>query len=178
MKKFFFFALALVSGLTMMAQQTPDQLIKLNSESYNFGKIKQNVPVTTYFEVKNISNQPVVLESVTASCGCTTPEWSKEPIAAGATAKIKVGYNAATLNTFNKAITIKLAGVEQTKMAMINGEVLDEAAFNSYVSSDEYKKLKDAEAKAAAKEADTKTTAKDKKKDGKEKKKEKTSSKK
>ena len=44
------------------------------------------------------------LDNVQASCGCTTPEWSKDPIAAGATAKIKVGYNAAAENYFEKRL--------------------------------------------------------------------------
>ncbi len=179
MKQIFFLAVAFLAGFSVMAQQKTDQLIKLNSDSYNFGKIKQGVPVTTYFEVKNISNQPIVIESATAGCGCTTPEWSKEPIAPGATSKIKVGYNAAALNHFDKTVTIKLAGVPDAKMVTISGDVLDVAAYDEYAKSDEYKKSLKATTAAntgtAVAPTNAKTTVKEKQKDSKEKTKVKTS---
>jgi hypothetical protein len=139
MKKLFFIAAALVAGFTVMAQK-PDELVKLNAETYNFGKIKTGVPVTTSFTVTNTSDKPIVLESVTASCGCTTPEWSKEPIAPGNTAQIKVGYNAAAVAPFTKDITIKLAGVQEVKIIHITGEVLTPDAYAAYQKTDEYKK--------------------------------------
>jgi hypothetical protein len=139
MKKLFFIAAALVAGLTVMAQKA-DELVKLSAETYNFGKIKQGVPVTTSFTVSNTSDKPIVLESVTASCGCTTPEWSKEPIAPGSTAQIKVGYNAAGVAPFTKDITIKLAGVQEVKVIHITGEVLTTDAYAAYQKTDEYKK--------------------------------------
>ncbi|HTM92964.1 MAG TPA: DUF1573 domain-containing protein [Flavisolibacter sp.] len=98
------------------------------------------MPVTTSFTVTNSSDKPVVLESVIASCGCTTPEWSKEPIAPGASAQIKVGYNAAALSTFTKNITIRLAGVQEPKIIHITGEVLTPDAYAAYQKTDEYKK--------------------------------------
>jgi len=139
MKKLFFIAAAFVAGFTVMAQK-PDELVKLSAETYNFGKIKQGVPVTTSFTVSNTSDKPIVLESVVASCGCTTPEWSKEPIAPGSTAQIKVGYNAAAVAPFTKDITIKLAGVQEVKIIHITGEVLTTDAYAAYQKTDEYKK--------------------------------------
>src|SRR5690349_11732778 len=99
MKKLFLIA-AFVVGFAANAQQKADDIIKVKSEQFDFGKIKQNTPVTTYFEIKNTSDKPVVIENATASCGCTTPEYAKEPIAPGATSRIKVGYNAAAVGTF------------------------------------------------------------------------------
>ena len=57
-----------------------------------------------------------------ASCGCTTPEWSRDPIAPGATAKIKVGYNAAAEGVFQKTITI-IYNTTQSKIITIKGTV-------------------------------------------------------
>ena len=62
------------------------------------------------------------LENVQASCGCTTPEWSKEAIAPGASANIKVGYNAYAEGVFNKTVTIFYKD-HQTKAITITGEV-------------------------------------------------------
>jgi hypothetical protein len=144
MKKLLFIAAAVIS-LTAAAQK-PDDVIKV-SEAYNFGKIKQGEPVTTFFTITNTSGQPVVIESVTAGCGCTTPEWDKAPIAAKKTAQIKVGFNAGAMGPFTKPVYIKLAGVADTKVINITGEVVDEAAYNNYVQSDEYKKWKDTQKK-------------------------------
>lgn len=134
MKKILLIAAVLVGGLTASAQdKKADEVIKVNTEKYSFGKIKQGVPVTTYFEVTNTSDKPIVIENVTAGCGCTTPEVPKEPIAPGASSKIKVGYNAAALNHFEKDVYIKIAGVTQPKTVKITGEVLAAAAYDTYV---------------------------------------------
>ncbi|MFL5786639.1 MAG: DUF1573 domain-containing protein [Flavisolibacter sp.] len=140
MKKLLFLAIAFVAGLTAISQQKADDIIKVNSEKYNFGKIKQGVPVTTYFTVTNISDKPVVIENAWAGCGCTTPEISKEPIAPGASAKLKVGYNAANAAPFNKDVYLKLAGIQEPKNIKITGEVLTAAAYEEYVKSDDFKK--------------------------------------
>ena len=86
MKKLFLLAATFVTGFAVMAQKAED-VITINQDTYNFGKIKQGVPVTTFFTVTNKSDKPVVLESVVASCGCTTPEWSKEPVAPNSTSQ-------------------------------------------------------------------------------------------
>ncbi|MBL7740763.1 MAG: DUF1573 domain-containing protein [Chitinophagaceae bacterium] len=106
------------------AQPSPDAVIKVNTVKHDFGKIKQGVPVAYSFEIKNISNKPVVVENTSASCGCTTPEKITEPIAPGASAKLKVQYNAAAAGTFIKDVHIKLAGIAQDKVVQITGEVV------------------------------------------------------
>ena len=164
MKKLFFFAATLVAGIGAMAQQTTDQVIKLNSDKFDFGKIKQGVPVTTYFTITNISDKPVVIESATAGCGCTTPEYSKEPIPAGGTSKLKVGYNAANPGPFTKPVTIKLAGVSDTKQVNITGEVVDAASLDATAKTTEAVKPAPAASPAAVTEIKTKTKVKTTKK--------------
>ncbi len=129
MKKILFLAAAFMVGMTAMAQLKADDLVKLNTEKHNFGKIKQNEPVTFYFEIKNTSARPVVVENAWGSCGCTTPEIPKEPIMPGESTKLKVQYNAAALNTFEKDVYIKFAGVDQPKIVKIAGEVLEPTAY-------------------------------------------------
>lgn len=170
MKKLLLIAAVFVAGYSAMAQKA-DDLIKVSADKYDFGKIKQGVPVTTYFDVKNISDKPVVVENAWAGCGCTTPEISKEPLAPNGLTKLKVGYNAAAMGHFDKVVFVKLAGVQDPKQIMITGEVLDANAYDTYVNSDEYKKLQ------AQKDADAnKTTTKEKTKGSKTKTKEKTNS--
>ena len=139
MKKLLFLAAAIITGVTAMAQQKIDEAIKFNAEKYDFGKIKQGVPVTTFFTITNTSDKPVVIESATASCGCTPPEYSKEPIPAGGSTKIKVGYNAASMGRFDKPVTVKLAGVPDSKVVMISGEVIDAASIEATTKADDTK---------------------------------------
>ena len=105
-------------------QTSPDAVIKINTVKHDFGKIKQGVPVTYSFEIKNTGDKALVVENTYASCGCTTPEKIVEPIAPGATAKLKVQYNAANPGSFTKDVHIKLAGIAQEKIIQITGEVV------------------------------------------------------
>lgn len=103
------------------ATESPD-VLKLRETEHDFGKIPQGKPVYYTFEVVNTGTQPLKLDDVHPSCGCTTPEWSREPIAPGATAQIKVGFNAAGENDFTKFISITYNG-NQTKQLKIFGFV-------------------------------------------------------
>ena len=96
--------------------------LQVKETEYNFGKIPQGKPVYHFFEITNTSGKPLKLDNVQASCGCTTPEWSRDEIAPGATAKIKVGYNAAAEGQFDKPVVITYNGSE-TKTIKIKGEV-------------------------------------------------------
>jgi len=106
-----------------------DDLVQFKEKVYDFGKIKQGVPVTHDFAFTNVSAKPVVIESATASCGCTTPQWPQAPVAKGTADKIKAGFNAAALGTFTKQITIKVAGATQPTVLTIKGEVLNADAY-------------------------------------------------
>ena len=160
MKKLFLLATAFVFGLATMAQQKIEEVIKVDMEMYNFGKVKQGVPVTTYFTITNISDKPIVIENATASCGCTTPEWNREPIAPNATTKIKVGYNAAAAGSFTKPVTIKLAGIDATKQVNITGEVVNAESLDVTVKQETPK----AEVKAVPVKNTTKSVQKTDKK--------------
>ncbi len=132
MKKIFLLASAFMFTVSAMAQPKPEDVIKMNSETHDFGKIKQGEPVTYVFEIKNISDKPVVVENTSASCGCTTPEKPTEPILPGQVGKVKVVYNAAAVAPFTKDVYIKLAGIDAQKIVHITGEVLTAEAYEAY----------------------------------------------
>jgi len=163
MKKLLFIAAGFILTAGAMAQTSkPDDFAKFNTNKYDFGKIKQSVPAMYYFEVTNTSDKPLVIENAHATCGCTTPEWSKEPLAPGKTTKIKVGYNAANGGHFDKPVYVKFAGIDEEKVLAITGEVLPAEAFDAWT--------KEEAAKAAAekeKEKTTKSKTKGKNKSGK-----------
>ena len=159
MKKLFFIAAAFIVTAGAMAQTKPDDVAKFNTNKYDFGKVKQNVPAVYSFEITNTTDKPLVIENAHATCGCTVPEYQKDPILPGKTAKIKVQYNAANGGQFDKTVFVKLAGVDQEKSLGITGEVLPAEAFDTWT--------KEEAAKAAAAEKTTKSKSKGKNKSGK-----------
>ncbi len=157
MKKLLFVAAAFILTAGAMAQTTkPDNVAKFNADKYDFGKVKQNVPAVYFFEVTNTSDKPLVIENAHASCGCTTPEYQKDPILPGKTSKIKVQYNAANGGRFDKAVYVKFANIDEEKTLGISGEVLAADAYDAYVKETEAAKA------AAEKEKTTKNKKKDK----------------
>jgi len=166
MKKLFFIAAAFIVTAGAMAQTTkPDDFAKFNTNKYDFGKVKQNVPAVYSFEITNTSNKPLVIENAHATCGCTVPEYQKDPILPGKTAKVKVQYNAANGGQFDKTVFVKLAGVDEEKALGITGEVLPAEAFDTW-AKEEATKAEAAKA-AAEKEKTTKSKSKGKNKSGK-----------
>ncbi len=133
MRKISLIASALMFSLAVMAQPKADDVAKFNSEKHDFGKIEQGKPVNYAFEIKNISDKPLVVENSWASCGCTTPEKITDPIMPGQTAKLKVQYNAAAVSPFTKDVYIQFAGVAQPKTVQITGEVLTADAYAQWV---------------------------------------------
>jgi hypothetical protein len=107
---------------TVAPSTVKPEALKLKEEAHDFGKIAQGKPVYYEFEIVNNSNEPLKLDNVSATCGCTTPEWSRDAIPAGATSKIKVGYNAAAEGPFTKYITITYGGTN-VKQLKIDGHV-------------------------------------------------------
>ena len=140
MKKLFVsFAILFIAGAAIAQATAPaapvvkaEELVKFKETVHDFGKIKQGVPVNYDFAFKNISKKPVVIESATASCGCTTPVKPEKPVAKGKSDVIKAGFNAASPSPFDKTIYIKVAGASLPLELKIKGEVLTAEAYAKY----------------------------------------------
>lgn len=93
-----------------------------NEETHDFGTVPEGPAAEVEFKFKNTGKEPIVIQSVRPSCGCTTPSYSKEPVKPGETGVIKASYATSSRpGGFNKAITVTSnAG---TKMLFIKGEV-------------------------------------------------------
>lgn len=117
-------------GLVVNAQTAPspvDKVIKFSKDKYDLGKLTFKKAVSFDMEFTNISKRPIVVESVMAGCGCTVPEKPKAPIAPGKTGKIKVEYNATAApgSTFNRDVTVKVAGIAEPKTILFTGEIAE-----------------------------------------------------
>ena len=134
MKKLFIALLAFNSVTTLFAQKKIADVAKLNTETFDFGKVKLNVPPTATFVVTNISSEPLIIEAANPTCGCTISDYTKSPIAPGKTGTIKATYNAANIGAIHKTLTVKFAGIDELKSINLAGEVLDSAAYNKWAS--------------------------------------------
>lgn len=148
MRKISLFASAILFSLAVMAQPKADDVAKFNIEKHDFGKLKVGVPVTYNFEIKNISDKPLVVENSWASCGCTTPKKIVDPIMPGKSAMLEVNYNSAAVSTFTKDVYVQFAGVGQPKTVQITGEVLTAEAYDEWVKTQEKDKSKDKTSKS------------------------------
>ena len=99
--------------------------IKLESDVYDFLELQQGQSVSTEFIIKNIGKATLLIRSAKGSCGCTVPEWPREPVSAGETATIKVTFNSAgKKGRQNKTITLVTNAIPNTKVLRIIGNVL------------------------------------------------------
>lgn len=128
MKKLFL-SLSLFATTTMLFAQKADEVAKFTSETIDFGKIKIDNPATAKFVVKNIGSTPLIIEEAKPTCGCTIGDYTKSPIAPGKEGWITATYNAKNLGTFDKYITVKFAGITETKNILVKGEVLSVADY-------------------------------------------------
>ena len=127
MKNLYCLVILLISfiyGGAQVVENSPVQedLLHLKETEHDFSKIPQGKPAYYNFEIVNTGKTPLKLDDVHATCGCTTPVWSREPIEPGATATIKVGYNASAEGPFEKFITITYNS-NQSKQLKIKGTV-------------------------------------------------------
>jgi hypothetical protein len=99
--------------------------IEMLETSYNFGEIQQGESVTHDFILKNTGDADLIISAAKGSCGCTVPEWPKNPIAKGEEATIKVTFNSAGKSgKQNKTVTLVSNAIPNTKVLTINGNVI------------------------------------------------------
>ncbi|WP_187264695.1 DUF1573 domain-containing protein [Pontibacter beigongshangensis] len=132
MKKILFslaFAALTVSGAvaqeapkaeTQQAPATQGPALTFDEAEYNFGDITQGDVVEHVFKFKNTGNQPLVIERVDVTCGCTTPSWTKEPVMPGKTGFVTAKFNSAgKMGQQKKAITVHSNNADGAKYVYI-----------------------------------------------------------
>ena len=126
------------------------QTITFDKTTFDYGTIKPGSEGTRFFTVTNTGDKPLILSNVKASCGCTTPEWSQDPILPGKSAKIKVGYNTTLNGEFLKMIEVFSNDPANSRSVInIKGKVDANAPEPKPLTAEELKAKADEEAKAA-----------------------------
>ena len=93
------------------------------SESIDVGNIPQGKPKLIRFEFKNTSKKPIIIENVAPSCGCTTANYTKEPIKPGKTGFVEASYNAANAGAFVKTVNVTTSDSKTPKTLSFKGTV-------------------------------------------------------
>ena len=106
-------------GILAQAQSKAD----FDKTLHEFGPILWKKPVTVNYIVTNKGDQPLVINNVTVSCGCTVVDWTKEPISAGKTGTIKATFDAKMLGHFRKSIGIYCNASPKPIYLIMQGEV-------------------------------------------------------
>lgn len=126
MKTFLFSAILLIVVAVNANAQSPDSTLVINFASivHDYGTIEQNSDGSCEFKFTNDGKTPLILNNVRASCGCTVPSWTKEPVQPGSEGVIKVKYNTASVGNFNKSITVNSNAKNAEVVLHIKGNVV------------------------------------------------------
>lgn len=100
-----------------------DSSVGFNKEKHDFGIIPNSKEAECTFEFTNTGKSILIINDVTTSCGCTVPEWTKEPVRPGNKGLLKVTYNPAFPGAFHKIIEVIYNGPDSPAKLEICGEV-------------------------------------------------------
>lgn len=125
MKKFLTVAVMLACSIMMASAQAE---IKFDKLTHDFGTFSEASPVVTCtFTFTNTGDKPLIINQAVASCGCTVPEYTKEPIKPGEKGEIKVTYNGEGKfpGHFKKSITVRTNGAVEMPRLYIEGDMTE-----------------------------------------------------
>lgn len=132
MKKLLLFGMTIIflSCTSQSEQQAKNSGIDIYFEetTHDYGDILLDSDGTYYFEFKNIGEEPLMINRVRSTCGCTIPEWPRIPIEPGKTNKIAVKYNTALPGSFMKSIVVYSSAVNSPVKLVVKGKVVDPEA--------------------------------------------------
>lgn len=126
MKKLIFTTLfSLLSVIMAMADGTAE--IRFEKTTHDFGSFSENNPkVTCTFKFINVGDGPLVIHQAMGTCGCTVPEYPKEPIRPGESGEITVTYNGEGKfpGKFQKTVTVRTNGKSEITRLVIKGDMM------------------------------------------------------
>ena len=103
-------------------------VLKFAEAEFDFGDIRPDTKVRHTFTFTNTGKSPLLIEDATASCGCTTPSWTKEPVAPGAQGKLEVQFDSrGKQGIISKQVAVRANTQPSITTILIKGNVLDAA---------------------------------------------------
>jgi len=126
MKKYMLLYVLMFLFISGGFSQTLDPFVSFDKTVHDFGTIKEeNGKATHNFEFTNTGGKPLIISQVRASCGCTAPNWSKEPILPGKRGFVSATYDPTSRpGPFNKTLTVISNATAPNKVLQIKGDVV------------------------------------------------------
>lgn len=116
---------ALFTSTNLKAQANAEKAhIHFKHEKYNYGEIEQNSNGRHVFTFTNTGKEPLIINNVRSSCGCTVAKKPTEPIMPGESSEIKVKYNTHIIGNFRKTITVRSNADNGVVVLQISGKVV------------------------------------------------------
>ena len=127
------FAVTMLASVWVFAQNatTPPAVnknaptINFDKTTHDYGTVTKGGDGTCEFKFKNTGVEPLILSNVTSSCGCTVPEWPREPILKGKSNVIKVKYDTNRIGPINKTVTVTSNATNSPIQLHIIGTVVE-----------------------------------------------------
>ena len=110
---------------TPVAGSEDGPIITVDKEIHDYGKIENGSDGTCVFTVTNTGNAPLIISLCKGSCGCTVPDYPKEPIMPGQKSEVKVRYDTQRIGSFGKTVTLMTTNDEKIVLT-IKGNVFKE----------------------------------------------------
>jgi hypothetical protein len=113
-----------VNGNSELTASVNGPVVKWDKTTEEMGNIPLGTPKTAEFILKNDGNEPLLISSAKASCGCTNLKYDREPLLPGKTTTVSVTYNAASKGTFIKTVTVTTNAGDKPVVLQIKGNVV------------------------------------------------------
>ncbi|WP_026915265.1 DUF1573 domain-containing protein [Christiangramia portivictoriae] len=99
---------------------------EFDSETIDYGIIKKGSDGVRVFKFKNVGDEPLIVEDIKSSCGCTIPKKPEKAIMPGETGEIQVKYDTKKVGHIRKTVTVYSNAEEPIKSLKIKGQIVDE----------------------------------------------------
>lgn len=110
-----FLSASLFAATTVVEWSTPTD--------HDFGDLPQGVPVEVFFKFKNVHDEPITIDNIRTTCGCTAPDWSLDPVQSDSSSQIKITYDARKTGYFRKKIKVFFNAQRKAEVLYVEGFV-------------------------------------------------------
>lgn len=111
-------------GFTSLAQEKVAK-IEFKTTVIDYGTIEKGADGVRVFEFTNTGDAPLIISNAKSTCGCTVPNWPRQPVMPGESGEIKVKYDTKRVNPIRKTITVTSNADTPTVALKIKGRVID-----------------------------------------------------
>ena len=129
MKKIFLTLTLVLAGTLVSSKISAQEVvngakIEFNKEVHDYGTIKNGADGSCIFEFKNTGSEALIISNAKGSCGCTVPEWPREPVAPGESGVIDVKFNSkGKKGKQNKRVTLTTNMIPSQQVLIVKGQV-------------------------------------------------------